>query len=126
MLLAIDVGNTNIVLGVFEGAALVRAGACRRCASGRPMSSACWSRRCSRTAARPRRSHPRRHPRLGRAAPDGHDEDDGGALFRAGPLYVEPGVNTGMPILYDTSRSRRRRIVNAVAAYESSAAPRRP
>ena len=42
MLLAIDVGNTNIVLGVFDGERLAESWRLRRCASGRPTSSASW------------------------------------------------------------------------------------
>ena len=40
MLLVIDVGNTNIVLGIFKGKELMDTGAYRRTASGRPMNTA--------------------------------------------------------------------------------------
>src|SRR5258708_40155789 len=43
----------------------------------------------------------------------------GERYFRARPLFVGPGVRTGMPILYDNPREvGADRIVNAVAAYE--------
>jgi type III pantothenate kinase len=39
-------------------------------------------------------------------------------MFGADPLFVEPGVKTGMPILYDVPQEvGADRIVNAVAAY---------
>jgi type III pantothenate kinase len=40
-------------------------------------------------------------------------------FFKARPLFVGPGVKTGMPILYDNPREvGADRVVNAVAAYE--------
>jgi type III pantothenate kinase len=40
-------------------------------------------------------------------------------VFRAAPLWVGPGIKTGMPILYDNPREvGADRIVNSVAAYE--------
>jgi type III pantothenate kinase len=40
-------------------------------------------------------------------------------FFRCKPLFVGPGVKTGMPVLYDNPREvGADRIVNAVAAYE--------
>src|SRR5262249_57474147 len=39
--------------------------------------------------------------------------------FSVAPLFVGPGVKTGMPILYDNPREvGADRVVNAVAAYE--------
>jgi type III pantothenate kinase len=119
MLLAIDVGNTNIVLGVFDGAVLVHSW---RLATLR-----------ERTA-----------DELG-VLIDGlfaHDHIDRGKIeaiilgsvvppltttmrtmaeryFRLRPLTIEPGVDTGMPILYDNpDEVGADRIVNAVAAFE--------
>ena len=41
------------------------------------------------------------------------------AYFRLKPLFVEPGIRTGMPILYDNPQEvGADRIVNGVAAYE--------
>jgi type III pantothenate kinase len=44
--------------------------------------------------------------------------------FKMGPLVVGPGIKTGMPILYDNPREvGADRIVNAVAAYEAYGGP---
>jgi type III pantothenate kinase len=44
--------------------------------------------------------------------------------FKVKPLFVEPGIKTGMPILYDSpSDVGADRIVNAVAAYEKYGGP---
>ena len=61
------------------------------------------------------------HPRLGRAAADRHDAADGRSATSASTaLIVEPGVNTGMPILYENpAEVGADRIVNAIAAYET-------
>ena len=119
MLLAIDVGNTNIVLGVFDGATLVHSW---RLATLR-----------ERTA-----------DELG-VLIDGlfaHDQIDRGKIssiilgsvvppltttirsmaeryFALKALTIEPGIDTGMPILYDNpAEVGADRIVNAVAAFE--------
>src|SRR4029450_10564771 len=45
--------------------------------------------------------------------------------FNIKPLFVEPGVKTGMPVLYDSPADvGADRIVNAVAAYEKDGGPR--
>jgi type III pantothenate kinase len=44
--------------------------------------------------------------------------------FKVKPLFVEPGVKTGMPVLYDSpSDVGADRIVNGVAAYEKFGGP---
>ncbi|MGE3509478.1 MAG: type III pantothenate kinase [Vicinamibacterales bacterium] len=119
MLLAIDVGNTNIVLGVFDGSTLVRS----------------WRLQTVRE---------RTLDELGLMvdglfAHDGvkHGEITGIVLgsvvppvtgtmrgmmaryFGLSPLIVDPVKNSGMPILYDNpSEVGADRIVNAIAAYE--------
>jgi type III pantothenate kinase len=119
MLLAIDVGNTNIVLGVFDGDTLVRS----------------WRLHTVRE---------RTSDELGMLVHALFDHDridrsrmDGIVLgsvvpplttttrtmveryFGATPLTVDPGIDTGMPILYDNpSEVGADRIVNAIAAYE--------
>ena len=128
MLLAIDVGNTNIVLGVFDGTSLVRS----------------WRL----TTLRERTAD-----ELGLLV-DGlfaHDHVDKKAIdgvvmgsvvppltsttramvehyFGVTALNIEPGVNTGMPILYDNpAEVGADRIVNGIAAYERfGRAARRP
>lgn len=124
MLLAIDVGNTNTVLGVFEGAAL-------------------------RHHWRVETSHTRTSDEYGILlrqlfAAEGQDHRAVTAVavssvvpplaftlqqmcaryFRLQPLFVGPGVKTGMPILYENPREvGADRVVNAVAAYEKWRGP---
>jgi type III pantothenate kinase len=44
--------------------------------------------------------------------------------FRVHPLFIEPGVKTGMPVMYDNpSEVGADRIVNAVAAFEKDGGP---
>ncbi|HYQ81602.1 MAG TPA: type III pantothenate kinase [Anaeromyxobacteraceae bacterium] len=119
MLLAIDVGNTNTVLGVFEGASL-------------------------RQHWRVETSHVRTSDEWGILtrqlfAADGLDparidavavssvvpplamalEQMSQRYFRLKPLFVGPGVKTGMPILYDNPKEvGADRVVNAVAAWQ--------
>lgn len=119
MLLAIDVGNTNTVLGVYQGATL----------------KAHW-----RIETTPRRTfdeygilifqlfaHAGLEPKQVRAiavssvVPTLHFnlEKMAERYFALAPMFVGPGVKTGMPILYDNPREvGADRIVNAVAAYE--------
>jgi type III pantothenate kinase len=122
VLLAIDVGNTNIVLGVFNGETLAHSWRLttlrERTADelGILVTSLC------------------RHHGVGR------DDITGvvmasvvppqtgtmiamvGAYFGRQPLNLEPGVNTGMPVLYDNPREvGADRVVNGIAAYEQFA-----
>jgi type III pantothenate kinase len=119
MLLAIDVGNTNIVLGVFDGAGLLQS----------------WRL----TTLRERTSDELgllveglfAHDRIDKAKVDeivmasvvppltGSTRAMAGRYFGVKVLNVDPGVNTGMPILYENSSEvGADRIVNAIAAYE--------
>ena len=119
MLLAIDVGNTNIVLGVFDGAALVRS----------------WRLQTARE---------RTSDELGLLvhALFDHDKIDRSKIqgivlgsvvppltttmramvekyFGTTALTIEPGLDTGMPILYDNpAEVGADRIVNGIAAFE--------
>jgi type III pantothenate kinase len=119
VLLAIDVGNTNTVLGVYEGSVL-------------------------REHWRIETSHTRTYDEYGILsrqlfAVAGIDPRAVKAVaissvvpplaftleqmclryFQVVPLFVGPGVKTGMPILYDNPREvGADRVVNAVAAYE--------
>jgi type III pantothenate kinase len=119
VLLAIDVGNTHMVLGVYDGE--------RLCAD--------W-----RLETRPDRPADE-YAVLFRALLQGAGLDTGRVnavivstvvpplqhtlsrtaerLFSVKPLFVGPGIRTGMPILYDNPREvGADRIVNAVAAFE--------
>ena len=119
MLLAIDVGNTNIVLGVFEGSELVHSWRLQtlreRTADelGLPVDGLFAH---SRHRSQP---HPRRRPRFGRAAADRHGRRHVWKYFERKPLVVDPAGNSGMPILYSNpSEVGADRIVNAIAAFE--------
>src|SRR5262245_45516139 len=140
MLLVIDVGNTNTVLGVFARVAKVH-----------PNDSAAESARYERLVS---------HWRVATAL--NHTVDEYGVLFRSlfsmdnlevsgihgivissvvppldstlrevceryfrlKPLFVEPGVKTGMPVLYDNpAEVGADRIVNGVAACEKYGGP---
>jgi type III pantothenate kinase len=119
MLLAIDVGNTNIVLGVFDGRTLVQS----------------WRLHTVRDRTADElgilvdglfahsgilRSSVRAII-LGSVVPPLTSTTAGMVerYFRIKPLIVDPPRNAGMPILYDTpSEVGADRIVNAIAAYE--------
>lgn len=119
MLLAIDVGNTNTVLGVFEGARLLEN----------------W--RIETTAGRTHDEYGILvHQLLAFSKLDPAKissvvvssvvppmqaaiERMAERYFKTRPLFVGPGVKTGMPILYDNPREvGADRIVNAVAGFE--------
>src|ERR1700712_2648051 len=124
MLLAIDVGNTNIVLGVFDGDALVHS----------------WRLQTLRERTSDELgllvdglfAHNRIDPVqirgviLGSVVPPltGTIRAMGERYFGVTALVVEPGVNTSMPILYENpSEVGADRIVNAVAAFEKFGGP---
>lgn len=119
MLLAVDVGNTNTVLGVFRGKELLRH----------------W--RLTTDPARTADEYGVFVLGLFRDASLAAADIDAVAIasvvpplqfalqefsrryFGRPPLFVGPGLRTGMPILYDNPREvGADRIVNAVAAYE--------
>ena len=120
MLLAIDVGNTNIVLGVFEGELLTES----------------WRL----VTMRERTSdeigilvtHLFERSRIDLALVDGiilssvvppltrTMEEMCERYFEKSPLTVDPASNTGMPVLYQPPTDvGADRVVNAVAAYEA-------
>ena len=120
MLLAIDVGNTNIVLGVFEGELLTES----------------WRL----VTMRERTSdeigilvtHLFERSRIDLALVDGiilssvvppltrTMEEMCERYFEKAPLTVDPASNTGMPVLYQPPTDvGADRVVNAVAAYEA-------
>ncbi len=119
MLLAVDIGNTNIVLGVFEGDRL------------------CDHWRLETRSERPSDEYLILIEALlkgtGLAAsdidamiistvvPPLQDTlcEVGLSLLNCPPLFVGPGIRTGMPILFENPREvGADRIVNAVAAFE--------
>ena len=124
MLLAVDAGNTNVALGLFDGARLaadwristrkeatsdelgvlfralfVEAGLDPKSVTGMVVASVV----------------PDLNEALARM---------GDVYFHSRPLFVEPGVRTGLPILYDNPHEvGADRIVNAVAAVARHGAP---
>src|SRR5262249_562515 len=119
MLLAIDVGNTNIVLGVFEGATLAHswrlATIRERTADelGLLIEGLFAGGRIDRRAIA--------GIILGSVVPPLTSTMRGMAerYFQLTALTIEPGIETGMPILYENpAEVGADRIVNAIAAYE--------
>src|SRR3954452_9755250 len=118
MLLAIDVGNTNIVLGVFDDATLVQSW---RLQTLRERTSDELGLLVDGLFAHSRIERVRiRGVILGSVVPPltGTLRSMVQRYFGVTALVVEPGVNTAMPILYENpSEVGADRIVNAVAAY---------
>ena len=119
MLLAIDVGNTNIVLGVFDGAELIHGWRLQtlrdRTADelGLILDGLFSHSRIERVQVR--------GIILGSVVPPltGTIKTMAQRYFGVPALTIEPGTDAGMPILYENpSEVGADRIVNAVAAYE--------
>src|SRR5207248_2539508 len=118
MLLAIDVGNTNIVLGVFDGATLVQSW---RLQTLRERTSDELGLLVDGLFAHSRIERVQvRRVIVGSVVPPltGTMREMAQRYFGVRALNVEAGVNTGMPILYENpAEVGADRIVNAVAAY---------
>lgn len=119
MLLAIDIGNTNIVLGVYEGKKLVTHWRLltqpERTADeyGVLISHLVSSQGIRREQIHSIIASCVVPPMLGMT------QELGERFFGLSPLMVGPGVKTGMPVLYDSPKDvGADRIVNGVAAYE--------
>jgi type III pantothenate kinase len=119
MLLVVDVGNTNTVIGVYDGENLVanwRIVTLPERTSdeyGIIIQSLYYSSRIS--------SRDIRDAIVSCVVPPmvGIIDDLCEKYFDLKPLYVEPGIKTGMPIYYDNPKEvGADRIVNAVAAYQ--------
>ncbi len=140
MLFVLDVGNTNTVLGVFGRAALSRAGDETDEAPHYDQLLANWRVATSRT------STVDEYGVLFRNLFSMADLEAKGIhgivissvvppldpvlrqvcerYFNLRPLFIEPGVKTGMPVQYDNpAEVGADRIVNAVAAYEKYGGP---
>ncbi len=119
MLLAIDVGNSNIVLGVFDGSTLIRSW---RLQTVRERTSDELGLLVDGLFAHSRIERVQiRGVILGSVVPPltGTIHAMVRRYFGIPALVVEPGVNTGMPILYEhPAEVGADRIVNAIAAYE--------
>jgi len=118
MLLAIDVGNTNIVLGVFDGETLVHSW---RLQTLRERTSDELGLLVDGLFAHSRVERVQVHGVvLGSVVPPltGTIRSMVENYFGVRALIVEPAINAGMPILYDNpSEVGADRIVNAVAAW---------
>jgi len=119
MLLAVDIGNTNTVIGAYDGRRLVEH---FRLQTHPHRTADEWGLLCHQALA-----HYGVDPaRIDAVAVSSVVPPMQHALermslryFGCKPLFVGPGVKTGMPILYDNPREvGADRIVNAVAAYE--------
>jgi type III pantothenate kinase len=119
MLLAIDVGNSNIVLGVFDGATLVHSW---RLQTLRERTSDELGLLVDGLFAHSRIERVQIHGViLGSVVPPltSTMREMVQRYFGVTAITVEPGVNTGMPILYkNPAEVGADRIVNAIAAYE--------
>jgi type III pantothenate kinase len=119
MLLAIDVGNTNIVLGVFDGTTLVQSW---RLQTLRERTSDELGLLVDGLFAHSRIERVQvRGVILGSVVPPltGTMRAMVDRYFGVKAITIEPGVHTGMPILYENpSEVGADRIVNGVAAYE--------
>ncbi|AKU91674.1 type III pantothenate kinase [Vulgatibacter incomptus] len=119
MLLTVDVGNTNTTIGAFRGKELVHQ---FRLETNHHRTSDEWGLLCQ-LALRDRGVDPAAIEAVAVSSvvpPLQHTlERMSQRYFRVKPLFVGPGVKTGMPILYDDPREvGADRIVNAVAAYD--------
>src|SRR5262245_30098342 len=119
MLLAIDVGNTNIVLGVFDGKTLVQSW---RLQTLRERTSDELGLLVDGLFAHSRIERVQvRGVILGSVVPPltGTIRTMAERYFSVRAVIVEPGVNTGMPILYENpSEVGADRIVNAIGAVD--------
>jgi type III pantothenate kinase len=124
MLLAIDVGNTNIVLGVYEGDELATSW---RLSTSRIMTADEYGILILNLFGRHKLKTsqvsaiiiscvvPPLMPTLEQVAQK---------YFHVEPLIVEPGIKTGMPLMYENPKEvGADRIVNAVAGYEKYGGP---
>ena len=124
MLLALDVGNTNTVVGVFEGKTLLRHWRLSTRREGTRDEYAMLIKGLfdfagvdfQRVSA----------VIISSVVPplEGPLEEMVRHYFKVEPMVVGPGIKTGMPILYESPRAvGADRIVNAVAAFEAYGGP---
>jgi len=121
-LLAVDVGNTNTVLGLYEDGTLTRHWrlTSRRDATSDEIALSVSGLVGSRTGRPPLEVIVASVvPSLGFPIRQAFRQ-----LYATEPMFVEPGVKTGMPILYDVPQEvGADRIVNAVAAHARLGGP---
>jgi type III pantothenate kinase len=124
MLLVIDIGNTNTVLGVFDANRLLADWRLETKQRQTADEYGILARNLFALAGMEvSRIH---HIVIASVVPPLNSVLEQMALkyFNITPLFVEPGVKTGMPVLYDPPGDvGADRIVNAVAAYEKYGGP---
>jgi len=124
MLLVIDIGNTNMVLGVFESAQLIVDW--RLETKQRQTVDEYGILVRNLFALTPLEVTKIDNIAIASVVPPLNSILEQMALkyFKIRPFFVEPGVKTGMPVLYDSPGDvGADRIVNAVAAYEKYGGP---
>lgn len=120
MLLAMDIGNTNTVLGLFEDTRIVQDWRIRTEVNATVDEYGILIR--SLFAAHGLSPDAVRHIIISCVVPPvlNSVERFCSKYFQVDPLIVGPGIKTGMPIFYDNPKEvGADRIVNAVAAYEA-------
>lgn len=120
-LLAVDVGNTNTVLGLYDGGELLRHWrlTTRRDATSDEIALSVGGLLGSAGSPVPEVIVASVVPSLRFPIRQAFRQ-----MFNAEPLFVEPGVRTGMPILYEVPQEvGADRIVNAVAAHARLGGP---
>lgn len=124
MLLAIDVGNTNIGFGLFVGDKLVHQ---FRCESARQRTADEYAVTLRQMLVLREIDHKKVEAAIiASVVPSLNDTmiDMVRRAFARDPLMVGPGIRSGMAILYENPREvGADRIVNAVAAYEQVKGP---
>jgi type III pantothenate kinase len=119
MLLAIDIGNTNIVLGVYEGKKLITHW---RLLTQAEQTADEYGVLISHLVSSAGIRREQIHSIIASCVVPpmlGMTQELGEKFFGMSPVMVGPGVKTGMPILYDSPKDvGADRIVNSVAAYE--------
>lgn len=124
LLIACDVGNTNVVLGVYEGDRLVQR---FRLSTDRDRTADDYSAALLSLFQRAELDPARATAMIVASVVPTMDAviaDLGRRTFGRDPLFVRPGVRTGLPIRYDNPADvGADRIVNAVAARELHGSP---
>ena len=119
MLLVMDVGNTNTVLGVYDGARLLAHWRLTTVRDRTVDEYGILARNLLSLAAIDAASIDAIIIASVVPPMNGVLEGMAQTYFRVRPLFVEPGVKTGMPILYENPQEvGADRIVNGVAAFE--------
>ncbi|MBI4914199.1 MAG: type III pantothenate kinase [Acidobacteria bacterium] len=127
MLLALDVGNTNIVLGVFEAAGSSPLLASWRLATSRERTADEYGLSVlALLRHQDLDAHQVRHLVISSVVPPLHPvlETWARRYFQAEPLWIEPGIRTGLKIRIDNpSELGADRLVNSVAGIEKHGVP---